>query len=137
MITSWRMFVTFSASRLRAFIGGNTIKQCMAVLSLPRIHCKANHTFSQLIKPINLCLHCKTPQKCIWMRSRIGLLSHMIQGCLELIRDAGLTYKMLRKAAAERDEEARQKWQDFICDHLVATMIITINESSKDDCTIF
>ncbi|KAF8234698.1 hypothetical protein L208DRAFT_1260347, partial [Tricholoma matsutake] len=54
-----------------------------------------------------------------------------------LIRDAGLTYKMLRKAAAESDEEARQKWQDFIHDHLVAMMIITIDESSKDDCTIF
>lgn len=46
-----------------------------------------------------------------------------------LIRDVGLTYKMLQKAAAERDEEAQQllqKWQDFIRDHLVTTMIITI-----------
>jgi hypothetical protein len=54
-----------------------------------------------------------------------------------LIRDAGLTYKILQKAAAERDEEAWQKWQYFICDHLVTTMIITVDKSSKDDRTIF
>jgi hypothetical protein len=54
-----------------------------------------------------------------------------------LIRDAGLTYKMLQKAAAEQDEEVWQKWQDFICDHLISTMIITVDKSSKDDHTIF
>ncbi|KIL63075.1 hypothetical protein M378DRAFT_43789, partial [Amanita muscaria Koide BX008] len=29
----------------------------------------------------------------------------------ENIRDCGLTYKMLRKAAAERDDEARREWK--------------------------
>ncbi|EDR00877.1 uncharacterized protein LACBIDRAFT_333721 [Laccaria bicolor S238N-H82] len=54
-----------------------------------------------------------------------------------LIRDAGVTYKVLRKAASERDEEARERFRDFARNHLVASMIITVDESSKDDRTIF
>lgn len=54
-----------------------------------------------------------------------------------LIRDAGITYKMLRKAAAERDEEARHKWRGFIRENVIASMVITADESSKDDRTIF
>jgi transposase len=54
-----------------------------------------------------------------------------------LIRDAGITYKVLRKAASERDEEARERFREFARNHLVASMIITVDESSKDDRTIF
>ena len=32
------------------------------------------------------------------------------------IRDAGVTYKLLWKAAAERDEDARQEWKDEVND---------------------
>ena len=35
-------------------------------------------------------------------------------GLHALIRDAGITYKMLQKAASEQDEEARQQWQEFV-----------------------
>ena len=55
----------------------------------------------------------------------------------QLIRDAGITYKVLRRAASERDEEARREWMDFVTQNLVASMVITVDESSKDGCTIF
>ena len=54
-----------------------------------------------------------------------------------LIRDAGLTYKLLHKSALECDEEAQKAFQAFIRDHLVADQVITADESSKDDRTIF
>jgi transposase len=55
----------------------------------------------------------------------------------QLLRDAGLTHKMLRKAAAERDEIRREEFRTWVADNLVANMIVTADESSKDDRTIF
>ncbi|KAJ7742113.1 hypothetical protein DFH07DRAFT_750604 [Mycena maculata] len=37
-----------------------------------------------------------------------------------LIHDAGLTYKILRRAVSERDEEAREQWRQLIRNHFVA-----------------
>jgi hypothetical protein len=54
-----------------------------------------------------------------------------------LINDAGLTYKILRRAASERDEEAREQWRELIRTTFVASMIVTADESSKDERTIF
>jgi transposase len=53
-----------------------------------------------------------------------------------LIRDAGLTYKLLHKAASER-EEAQEAFRTFIQEHLVAEQVVTADETSKDDRTIF
>ncbi len=53
------------------------------------------------------------------------------------LRDAGLTYKLLRKAAAERDEALRQQWMDHARNHWLASQIIVVDESSKDDRTIY
>ena len=33
--------------------------------------------------------------------------------------------------------EARQEWRDWMAQNLMALMIITVDESSKDGCTIF
>jgi hypothetical protein len=55
----------------------------------------------------------------------------------KLILDAGMTYKVLWRAALERDEEACQNWQDFVQENLVSSMIIMVDESSKDGQTIF
>jgi transposase len=54
-----------------------------------------------------------------------------------IIQDAGLTFKMLHKAASERDEVAREEFRTYIWEHLVAEQVITVDESSKDDRTIF
>jgi transposase len=54
-----------------------------------------------------------------------------------LINDAGLTYKILRRAASERDEEVREQWRQLIWTNFVASMIVTADESSKDERTIF
>jgi transposase len=53
------------------------------------------------------------------------------------IRDAGVTYKLLGKAAAERDEDARQEWKDNINTHFVASQMVFVDETSKDDRTIY
>ena len=53
------------------------------------------------------------------------------------IRDAGVTYKLLRKAAAERDEDARQEWKDDVNAHFTAVQMVFIDETSKDDRTIY
>lgn len=67
--------------------------------------------------------------------SHDALLSKTALHCL--IRDAGVTHKMLRKAASERDEEARDVFKTFIREHLTADMVVTADETSKDDRTIF
>ena len=54
-----------------------------------------------------------------------------------LVRDIGMTHKALQIAAAERDEEARTAWKVAIRENLIAQQCITIDESSKDDRTIY
>ena len=54
-----------------------------------------------------------------------------------VIQDAGLSLKMLHKAASERDEVAREEFRTYVQEHLVAEQVITADESSKDDRTIF
>jgi hypothetical protein len=54
-----------------------------------------------------------------------------------LIRDVGISYKVLRKATYERDEVAREEFRQISRGNLVASMIITVDESSKDGHTIF
>ena len=54
-----------------------------------------------------------------------------------IIPDAGLTFKMLHKAASERDEVAWEEFRTYIQEHLVVEQVIAADESSKDDCTIF
>jgi transposase len=55
----------------------------------------------------------------------------------ENIRDAGITYKMLRKAAAERDDDRREEWMEEMRLHHVARQLIMVDETSKDDRTIY
>ncbi|KAJ6477123.1 hypothetical protein C8R47DRAFT_1187045 [Mycena vitilis] len=54
-----------------------------------------------------------------------------------LIHDSGLTYKVLRRAATERDDVARAEWKLLIQTAFVSSMIVTADESSKDERTIF
>ena len=55
----------------------------------------------------------------------------------ELIRDAGYTFKMLHKAASEQDEEERAAFRGWANDSVTAEMVVTADESSKDNRTIF
>ena len=54
-----------------------------------------------------------------------------------VIHDAGLSLKMLHKAASERDEVAQEKFRTYMQGHLVAEQVITVDELSKDDHIIF
>lgn len=53
------------------------------------------------------------------------------------LRDIGVTYKLLRKAASERDEERRQEFMEYARNNWVASQLVFVDESSKDDRTIY
>ncbi|KAF8581189.1 hypothetical protein K439DRAFT_1654130 [Ramaria rubella] len=53
------------------------------------------------------------------------------------IREAGLTYKLLRRAAGERDEGARAAWRADMQANFIAGMLVCVDESSKDERTIY
>ena len=52
------------------------------------------------------------------------------------IRDCGMTYKLLQKAALERDEEARTQWKTDMQENWVARQCVVVDETSKDDRTL-
>ena len=54
-----------------------------------------------------------------------------------LIKNAGFSYKMLHKAAAERDEAARVEFRDWARDCVTADMVVTAEESRKNTRTVF
>jgi len=49
------------------------------------------------------------------------------------LRDLGLTWKLLRKVAAERDDVARAAWLEDVLTHYRADQLIFLDESSKDN----
>jgi len=55
----------------------------------------------------------------------------------KLIEDVGFSYKSLHKAAAERDEDEREEFRAWARETLVPEMIVAVDESSKDDRTIY
>lgn len=55
----------------------------------------------------------------------------------ELIQDAGCLFKMLHKAASERDEEERAAFRDWARNFVTMDMVITADESGRGNRTIF
>ena len=55
----------------------------------------------------------------------------------ELIQDVGYSFKMLHKAASERDEEERATFRDWACNFVTMEMVVTADKSSKDNRMIF
>lgn len=55
----------------------------------------------------------------------------------QIIRDCSITYKLLRRAASERDEEARSRWRLDYQEQYSASQLLFVDESSKDDRTIY
>lgn len=53
------------------------------------------------------------------------------------IRDSALTYKALRKAASEADQALRDAWMADAKANWVASQLVFVDESSKDDRTIY
>jgi transposase len=63
---------------------------------------------------------------------------HISRAALHLnIRDAGISFKLLRRAAAERDEDLRQEWKNEVNAHFMASQMVFVDETSKDDRTIY
>ena len=55
----------------------------------------------------------------------------------ENIHDAGITFKLLRKVAAERNEDHRLEWKEDVNTHFIASQVVFVDETSKDDQTIY
>jgi transposase len=53
------------------------------------------------------------------------------------LRDLGITYKKLRKVAAERDDAYRAAWMHDVLTHYTAEQLVFLDESSKDGHTLF
>lgn len=53
------------------------------------------------------------------------------------LKDAGLTLKIMTKAASERDEARRQEYMDYARNNWVASQLVFVDETSKDDRTIY
>ena len=51
--------------------------------------------------------------------------------------DLGITYKLLHKAVAERDEERQQEFHAYAQEHWVAQQLVFVDETSKDEQTIY
>jgi len=52
------------------------------------------------------------------------------------LQDLGLTYKQLKRVAAECDDEYWSYWLHNITANYTANQLVFLDESSKDDCTI-
>ncbi len=51
----------------------------------------------------------------------------------ENIRNAGLSFKLLCRAAGEHDEDFWAEWKQDINAHFTASQMIFVDETSKDD----
>jgi hypothetical protein len=54
-----------------------------------------------------------------------------------VICDCGLTYKVLQRAAAERDDDQREEWMEDMRMHHIGRQLVMVDEMSKDDRTIY
>src|SRR5258708_27494039 len=55
----------------------------------------------------------------------------------ENIHDAGISFKLLRKATAEHDEDQRLEWKEDVNTHFIASQIVFVDKTSKDNQTIY
>jgi len=63
---------------------------------------------------------------------------HISKAALHLnIRDTGISFKLLCRAATERNEDFQQKWKQDANTHFTASQMIFVDETSKDERTIY
>ena len=55
----------------------------------------------------------------------------------QLTKDAGLSYKLLKRCAVERDDGLRAEFLHYLSNNITAEMVIAVDETSKDDRTIY
>ncbi len=51
--------------------------------------------------------------------------------------NAGITFKLFRKVAVECNEDHRLKWKEDVNTHFIVLQIVFIDETSKDNWTIY
>ncbi|GLB45622.1 putative DDE superfamily endonuclease [Lyophyllum shimeji] len=52
------------------------------------------------------------------------------------LRELGLTYKLCRRAATERNDAERSEWMYYVTTNFTADQMVILNESSKDEKTL-
>ena len=63
---------------------------------------------------------------------------HISRAALHLnIHDVGISFKLLFRAAAKHNGDLWQKWRAEVNAHLMASQMVFVNETSKDDQTIY
>ncbi len=55
----------------------------------------------------------------------------------ENIHDAGISFKLLCKATAEHNEDQQLEWKEDVNTHFIASQMVFIDETSKDNQTIY
>ena len=52
------------------------------------------------------------------------------------IRNAGISFKLLHRAAAERNEDYREEWKQDANAHFTASQMVFVDKTSKDEQTV-
>ncbi|OCB88961.1 hypothetical protein A7U60_g3916 [Sanghuangporus baumii] len=73
-------------------------------------------------------------QEWLMVAHQIGLARSTLH---QNLHELGISYKKLRKAAAERDEVARAEFRQYTQNNWIASQLVFVDETSKDDCTIY
>lgn len=55
----------------------------------------------------------------------------------EILAECNVTYKLMQRAAAERDDDVRDSWATAVQEQYLASQCLWIDETSKDDRTIY
>ncbi|EJD32669.1 hypothetical protein AURDEDRAFT_77544 [Auricularia subglabra TFB-10046 SS5] len=79
-------------------------------------------------------LYLREIREWIAMHRQVKICDSVIQSNLE---DLNITYKILRRNAIQRDEEERATFADIVWNQIHAAMCVCIDESSKDNRTIY
>lgn len=71
-----------------------------------------------------------------WIAITHGTAISRSQLC-QIIKDCAISYKRLRRAAAEHDEDLVTEWRQVYQKSYTAAQILWIDETSKDDRTVY
>jgi hypothetical protein len=76
-------------------------------------------------------------QNCFWQKFITRDTAIIVPQLHQILEDVGTTYKAIRHAVAERDEDERATWCENVMDQYLASQILFVGESSKNDGTIY
>jgi transposase len=113
---------------------GTVVAPCRRLRGRPRLlHPDGTHDLVLLYKEAPY-LYLSEVQEWLAIAHDVGMSQATLS---RYLRDAGLTLKRLRRAANERDEEERQRFREDVQAHLLASQVVCVDETSKDNRTLY